>query len=40
MVRGRATAATRLPLGTFLCLGGLLAALAGRSLIAWYTSLL
>jgi leader peptidase (prepilin peptidase)/N-methyltransferase len=40
IVRGRATATTRLPLGTFLCVGGLLAALVGTPLIAWYSSLL
>jgi leader peptidase (prepilin peptidase) / N-methyltransferase len=40
MVRGRAGALTRLPLGTFLCLGGLVAALVGTPLIAWYSSLL
>lgn len=36
----RATAATRLPLGTFLSIGGLIAALLGKPLIAWYSSLL
>ena len=40
MVRGKAQAATRLPLGTFICIGGLVAALAGNQLIAWYSSLL
>jgi leader peptidase (prepilin peptidase)/N-methyltransferase len=40
IARGRATAATRLPLGTFLAIGGLTAALIGTPLIAWYTSLL
>ena len=40
LVRGRASATTRLPLGTFLCIGGLISALAGAPLIAWYTSLL
>jgi leader peptidase (prepilin peptidase)/N-methyltransferase len=40
MARGRATAATRLPLGTFLCIGGLIVALLGPQLITWYTSLL
>jgi leader peptidase (prepilin peptidase)/N-methyltransferase len=40
IARRRATAATRLPLGTFLSIGGLLAALLGTPLIAWYTSLL
>jgi leader peptidase (prepilin peptidase)/N-methyltransferase len=40
MARGKATAATRLPLGTFLAVGGLVAALVGAPLIAWYSSLL
>lgn len=50
IARRRATAATRLPLGTFLAtplplgtflaIGGLLAALLGTPLIAWYSSLL
>jgi leader peptidase (prepilin peptidase)/N-methyltransferase len=40
LARRRATATTRIPLGTFLCLGGLLAALLGDPLIAWYRSLL
>jgi leader peptidase (prepilin peptidase)/N-methyltransferase len=40
IVRRRATAATRLPLGTFLSIGGLFAATFGVPLIAWYTSLL
>jgi leader peptidase (prepilin peptidase)/N-methyltransferase len=40
MVRGKATAATKLPLGTFIALGGLVAAVAGGTLIAWYGSLL
>jgi leader peptidase (prepilin peptidase)/N-methyltransferase len=40
LARGRATAASRLPLGSFLAIGGLLAALFGPSVIAWYTSLL
>jgi leader peptidase (prepilin peptidase)/N-methyltransferase len=40
IARGRATAATRLPLGTFLAIGGLFSALVGTSIIAWYTSLL
>ena len=38
--RRRATALTRLPLGSFLSIGGLIAALVGTSLITWYTSLL
>jgi leader peptidase (prepilin peptidase)/N-methyltransferase len=40
MLTRRATATTRLPLGTFLSIGGLIAALLGTPLIAWYTSLL
>ncbi len=40
LVRGRATATTRLPLGSFISIGGLVASLAGASLIAWYQSLL
>jgi leader peptidase (prepilin peptidase)/N-methyltransferase len=40
IVRGKAQAATRLPLGSFLCAGGLLAALVGERVIAWYGSLL
>ena len=39
IARNRATATTRLPLGSFLAIGGLLAALLGTPLIAWYTSL-
>ncbi|GAC1428344.1 MAG: A24 family peptidase [Acidobacteriaceae bacterium] len=35
----RATLATRLPFGSFLCAGGLVAALLGPSLLHWYTSL-
>ncbi len=40
MARGKATPTTRLPLGTFISIGGLFSALAGASLIAWYQSLL
>ncbi|HEX4156731.1 MAG TPA: prepilin peptidase [Acidobacteriaceae bacterium] len=40
LARRRATATSRIPLGTFLCVGGLLAALLGAPLIAWYRSLL
>lgn len=36
----KAHSLTRLPLGTFLAIGGLIAALFGTPLIAWYTSLL
>ena len=40
LVRRRANALTRLPLGTFLAIGGLIAALFGTSLIGWYSSFL
>jgi leader peptidase (prepilin peptidase) / N-methyltransferase len=40
MLGRRANATTRLPLGTFLAIGGLITALLGTPLIAWYTSLL
>ncbi len=40
LARRRADLATQLPLGTFLCIGGLVSALAGEPLIAWYRSLL
>jgi leader peptidase (prepilin peptidase)/N-methyltransferase len=40
MARRRADGLTRLPLGSFLCLGGLITALWGVPLIAWYGSLL
>jgi leader peptidase (prepilin peptidase)/N-methyltransferase len=40
IVRRRADALTRLPLGTFLSIGGLISALVGAPLIAWYSSLL
>jgi leader peptidase (prepilin peptidase)/N-methyltransferase len=40
LLRGRATATTRLPFGTFLSMGGLIAAVTGAHLIAWYSSLL
>ncbi len=39
IARHRATAATRLPLGSFLCIGGLIAAILGAPVIAWYVSL-
>ncbi len=39
IARRRATAMTRLPLGAFLCIGGLIAAILGAPVIAWYTSL-
>ncbi len=37
LARGRATALTRLPLGSFLCLAGLVTAIFGQQIIAWYT---
>lgn len=40
LVRGRATAATKLPLGSFLAAGGLLTALLGEALLTWYKGLL
>jgi leader peptidase (prepilin peptidase)/N-methyltransferase len=40
LARRQATAATRLPLGTFLSIGGLLAALFSGPLLAWYRSFL
>jgi len=40
LARGRADGQTRLPLGSFLSIGGLLAALFGDPLIEWYRSLL
>lgn len=36
LARRRATAASRIPLGTFLCVGGLVAALLGEPMLAWY----
>jgi len=39
LARHRATAATRLPLGSFLAIGGLAAAILGAPVIAWYASL-
>lgn len=39
LARGRATSTTRLPLGTFLAIGGLAAAILGAPVIAWYASL-
>jgi leader peptidase (prepilin peptidase) / N-methyltransferase len=35
----RATATSRIPLGTFLCVGGLVAALLGEPMLAWYRGL-
>jgi leader peptidase (prepilin peptidase)/N-methyltransferase len=40
MVRGKAGAVTRLPLGSFLCVGGLVTAVFGPGIIAWYSALL
>jgi len=40
LARRKADAATHLPLGTFLSIGGLIAALFGGPVIAWYSSLL
>lgn len=40
LVRQRAGGMTRLPLGTFLCVGGFLAMVWGEPVVAWYTSLL
>jgi len=40
MVRGKADGLTRLPLGSFLGIAGLLVAVFGNELIRWYTSLL
>lgn len=40
LARRRATAMSRLPLGSFLALGGLIAAVLGEPLIAWYLRLL
>lgn len=40
MAQGRADGKTRLPLGTFLSVGGLIAALFGTRIIDWYRSLL
>lgn len=40
LLRGRAVSTTRLPFGSFLCFGGLFAALWSQPLIAWYTALL
>jgi leader peptidase (prepilin peptidase) / N-methyltransferase len=40
MARGRATALTKLPLGSFISAGGLIAALYGSRLIEMYTAML
>lgn len=39
LARRQATATSRIPLGTFLCIGGLLAALFAEPMIAWYSGL-
>lgn len=39
LARGRASAVTRLPFGSFLAAGGILAALAGVPLVNWYLTL-
>lgn len=40
LARGRATSATKLPLGSFLAAGGLLTALLGEAVLTWYKGLL
>ena len=40
LARHRATAATRLPLGSFLAAAGLVTALLGEAVLAWYKGLL
>ena len=40
LARKRADGQTRLPLGSFLSIGGLIAALFGATIIGWYRSLL
>lgn len=40
LAAGRATSTTRLPFGSFLAAGGMLAALAGAPLVNWYLGLL
>jgi leader peptidase (prepilin peptidase) / N-methyltransferase len=40
IVTGKARAATKLPFGSFLAVGGLLAALFGQRIVDWYTNLL
>ncbi len=40
LARRRATAATKLPLGSFLAAGGLLTALVGEAILTWYKGLL
>src|SRR5581483_5196868 len=36
LARRRATTASQIPLGTFLCIGGLVAALLGGPMVTWY----
>lgn len=38
LARRRATSASQIPLGTFLCIGGLLAALCAEPMLSWYSS--
>jgi len=38
LARRRATSTTQIPLGTFLCIGGLLAALFAGPMLSWYSS--
>ena len=40
LARGRATAMTKLPLGSFLAAGGLITALIGEAMLTWYKGLL
>ena len=40
LARGKASAASKLAFGSFLCIGGLIAAQFGNRLIAWYTAFL
>ncbi len=40
LARGRATTATKLPLGSFLAVGGLVTALLGEAVLTWYKGLL
>jgi len=40
LARKKAHAQTRLPFGSFLCAGGLFAALFGTAIVSWYTNLL
>ncbi len=39
LARRRATTTSQIPLGTFLCIGGLIAALLGGPMVAWYRGL-